>query len=56
MQETPIYQGFLHLFGTYISICIVPFSADFIEMQWHLPPCLAEPPASAARDSSAIRS
>jgi hypothetical protein len=33
MPETPIYQGFLRVFDTYISICIVPFSADFIEMQ-----------------------
>jgi hypothetical protein len=44
MQETPIYQGFLQFSDTYISICIVPFNADFIEMQWRSPWNLTIPP------------
>jgi hypothetical protein len=33
MQKSPIPQGFLHLLKVRISICIVLFNADFIEMQ-----------------------
>ncbi len=33
MQKSPILQGFLHLLILRISICIVLFNADFIEMQ-----------------------
>ncbi len=33
MQKRPIPQGFLHLLKVRISICIMLFSADFIEMQ-----------------------
>ena len=33
MQKSPIPQGFLHLSKVRISICIVLFNANFIEMQ-----------------------
>jgi hypothetical protein len=33
MQKRPIPHGFLHLSNKRISICIVLFNADFIEMQ-----------------------
>jgi len=33
MQKSPIPQGFLHLLKGRISICIVLFNANFIEMQ-----------------------
>ena len=33
MQKSPIPQGFLHLLKVRISICIVLFNANFIEMQ-----------------------
>jgi len=33
MQKRPIPHGFLHLLNERISICIVLFNADFIEMQ-----------------------
>jgi len=33
MQKSPISQGFLHFLKVRISICIVLFNANFIEMQ-----------------------